>query len=81
LGISIDGYIAPGWMAHSTFCYARDFSMAESFASVDTGIMGRKTYEMAKAQLRTLHLWFSLFKVYSLMFRSREDLYPTLPMC
>jgi hypothetical protein len=81
LGISIDGYIARLDGTFRLFVYALNFSMAESFASIDTGIMGRKTYAVAKAQLRTLHLWFSLFKIYGLMFRSREDLYPTLPMC
>jgi hypothetical protein len=81
LGISIDGYMTPAGWHIRLFVYALNFSMAESFASVDTGIMGRKTYAVAKARLRTLHLWFSLFKIYGLMFRSREDLYPTLPMC
>jgi dihydrofolate reductase len=28
----------------------KDFSMAEFFASIDTGIMGRKSYDVAKAQ-------------------------------
>ena len=50
LGISIDGYIA---RLDGTFDFLftpKDFSMAEFFASIDTGIMGRKTYDVAKAQ-------------------------------
>jgi dihydrofolate reductase len=49
LGISVDGYIA---RADGTFDFLfmpADFSMAEFFASVDTAIMGRKSYEVTKA--------------------------------
>src|SRR5258708_5987098 len=50
LGISIDGYIARLDGTFDFLFMPQDFSMAEFFASVDTGIMGRKTYEVAKAQ-------------------------------
>jgi len=50
LGISIDGYIARLDGTFDFLFMPRDFSMAEFFASIDTGIMGRKTYDVAKAQ-------------------------------
>jgi dihydrofolate reductase len=50
LGISIDGYIARQDGTFDFLFMPKDFSMAEFFASIDTGIMGRKTYEVAKAQ-------------------------------
>jgi dihydrofolate reductase len=50
LGISIDGYIARPDGTFDFLFMPKDFSMAEFFASIDTGIMGRKTYEVAKAQ-------------------------------
>ncbi|HEV7675899.1 MAG TPA: dihydrofolate reductase family protein [Candidatus Angelobacter sp.] len=50
LGISIDGYIARLDGTFDFLFMPQDFSMAEFFASVDTGIMGRKTYDVAKAQ-------------------------------
>jgi dihydrofolate reductase len=50
LGISIDGYIARLDGTFDFLFMPKDFSMAEFFASIDTGIMGRKTYEVAKAQ-------------------------------
>jgi dihydrofolate reductase len=50
LGISIDGYIARLDGTFDFLFMPKDFSMAEFFASIDTGIMGRKTYEVARAQ-------------------------------
>jgi dihydrofolate reductase len=50
LGISIDGYIARPDGTFDFLSVPSDFSMADFFASIDTGIMGRKTYEVAKAQ-------------------------------
>lgn len=50
LGISIDGYIARLDGTFDFLFMPKDFSMAEFFASIDTGIMGRKTYDVAKAQ-------------------------------
>jgi dihydrofolate reductase len=50
LGISIDGYIARRDGTFDFLFMPKDFSMAKFFASIDTGIMGRKTYEVAKAQ-------------------------------
>jgi dihydrofolate reductase len=45
VGISIDGYIArPNGDVDFLFM-PKDFSMAPFFASIDTAIMGRKTYE------------------------------------
>jgi dihydrofolate reductase len=49
LGVSIDGYIARLDGTFDFLFMPRDFSMAEFFASIDTGIMGRKTYDVAKA--------------------------------
>src|SRR3954470_13372288 len=50
LGISIDGYIARLDGTFDFLFMPKDFSMAEFFKSIDTGIMGRKTYDVAKAQ-------------------------------
>jgi dihydrofolate reductase len=50
LGISIDGYIARLDGTFDFLFMPKDFSMAKFFASIDTGIMGRKTYDVAKAQ-------------------------------
>ena len=49
LGVSIDGYIARPDGTFDFLFMPRDFSMAEFFASVDTAVMGRKTYEVSKA--------------------------------
>jgi dihydrofolate reductase len=49
LGISIDGYIARPDGTFDFLFMPPDFSMAEFFASVDTAVMGRKTYEVSKA--------------------------------
>lgn len=50
LGTSIDGYIARPDGAFDFLSVPSDFSMADFFATIDTGIMGRKTYDVAKAQ-------------------------------
>ena len=50
LGISIDGYIARLDGTFDFLFMPKDFSMAKFFASIDTGIMGRKTYEVARAR-------------------------------
>jgi dihydrofolate reductase len=50
LGTSIDGYIARPDGAFDFLFMPKDFSMAEFFASIDTAIMGRKTYDVSKAQ-------------------------------
>lgn len=49
LGISIDGYIARRDGSFDFLFMPKDFSMVDFFASIDTGIMGRKTYDVAKA--------------------------------
>ena len=49
LGISIDGYIARPDGAVDFLFMPRDYSMADFFASIDTAIMGRKTYDVAKS--------------------------------
>jgi dihydrofolate reductase len=49
LGISIDGYIARLDGTFDFLFMPQDFSMAEFFASIDTGIMGRKTYDVSQA--------------------------------
>jgi dihydrofolate reductase len=49
LGISLDGYIARLDGAVDFLFMPRDYSMADFFASIDTAIMGRKTYDVSKA--------------------------------
>ena len=49
VGVSLDGYIARPDGTFDFLFMPKDFSMAEFFASVDTAIMGRKTYEVTKA--------------------------------
>ncbi len=45
LGISLDGYIARPDGAVDFLFMPKDYSMARSFATIDTAIMGRKTLE------------------------------------
>ena len=47
LGISLDGYIARPDGAVDFLFMPRDYSMGPFFASIDTAIMGRKTYDAA----------------------------------
>ena len=49
LGISLDGYIARSDGTFDFLFMPKDFSMAPFFASIDAAIMGRKSYEVAKA--------------------------------
>jgi len=49
LGVSLDGYIARPDGTFDFLFMPKDFSMADFFASVDTAIMGRKSYEVTKA--------------------------------
>ena len=49
LGISLDGYIARPDGAVDFLFMPKDYSMAPFFATIDTAIMGRKTYDVAKA--------------------------------
>jgi dihydrofolate reductase len=49
LGISLDGYIARPDGAVDFLFMPKDYSMAAFFASIDTAIMGRKTYDVSKA--------------------------------
>ena len=49
VGVSLDGYIARPDGTFDFLFMPKDFSMAEFFASVDTAIMGRKTYDVSKA--------------------------------
>ena len=46
LGISLDGYIARPDGAVDFLFMPKDYSMAPFFATIDTAIMGRKTYEV-----------------------------------
>jgi dihydrofolate reductase len=48
LGISLDGYIARPDGAVDFLFMPRDYSMAEFFKSIDTVIMGRKTYDKSR---------------------------------
>ena len=48
LGISLDGYIARPDGAVDFLFMPKDYSMAPFFASVDTAIMGRKTFDAAR---------------------------------
>jgi dihydrofolate reductase len=47
LGISLDGYIARLDGSVDFLFMPEDYSMADFLASVDTAVMGRKTYEVA----------------------------------
>jgi dihydrofolate reductase len=47
LGISLDGYIARPDGAVDFLFMPKDYSMGPFFKSVDTALMGRKTYEVA----------------------------------
>ena len=47
LGISLDGYIARPDGAVDFLFMPKDYSMGPFFASIDTALMGRKTYEVA----------------------------------
>src|SRR5437588_5124745 len=49
LGISLDGYIARPSGAVDFLFMPKDYSMADFFASIDTAILGRKTYDVSKA--------------------------------
>jgi dihydrofolate reductase len=49
LGISLDGYIARRDGAVDFLFMPKDYPMAAFIASIDTAIMGRKTYDVAKA--------------------------------
>lgn len=48
LGISLDGYIARPDGAVDYLFMPKDYSMAEFFATIDTAIMGRKTYDKSR---------------------------------
>ncbi len=48
LGLSLDGYIARRDGSIDFLFMPRDYSMAEFFRSIDTAILGRKTYDVAK---------------------------------
>ena len=47
LGISLDGYIARPDGAVDFLFVPKDYSMGPFFATIDTAIMGRKTYDVA----------------------------------
>jgi dihydrofolate reductase len=47
LGISLDGYIARPDGAVDFLFMPKDYSMGPFFATIDTAIMGRKTYDAA----------------------------------
>jgi dihydrofolate reductase len=47
LGISLDGYIARPDGAVDFLFMPKDYSMGSFFATIDTAIMGRKTYDVA----------------------------------
>jgi dihydrofolate reductase len=47
LGISLDGYLARPDGAVDFLFMPKDFSMGPFFATIDTAIMGRKTYDVA----------------------------------
>jgi dihydrofolate reductase len=49
LGISLDGYIARPDGSVDFLFMPKDYSMAEFFATIDVAILGRKTYDVAKA--------------------------------
>jgi dihydrofolate reductase len=47
VGISVDGYIARPKGAVDFLFMPKDYSMADFFATIDTAIMGRKTFDAA----------------------------------
>jgi dihydrofolate reductase len=47
VGISLDGYIARPNGAVDFLFMPKDYPMAAFFATIDTAVMGRKTYEVA----------------------------------
>jgi len=47
VGISLDGYIARPDGSFDFLFMPKDFSMAPFFASIDTCVMGRKTYDVS----------------------------------
>jgi dihydrofolate reductase len=47
LGLSLDSYIARASGALDFLFMPKDYSMAAFFATIDTGIMGRKTFDAA----------------------------------
>ena len=47
LGISLDGYIARPNGAVDFLFMPKDYSMAAFFSTIDTAIMGRKTFDAA----------------------------------
>ncbi len=49
VGISLDGFIARPNGAVDFLFMPKDYSMAPFFASIDTAIMGRKTFDVAAA--------------------------------
>ena len=49
VGISLDGYIARPDGSVDYLFMPKDYSMAPFFKTIDTAIMGRKTYEVAQA--------------------------------
>ena len=49
LGISLDGYIARPDGSVDFLFMPKDYSMADFFATIDVAILGRKTYDVAKA--------------------------------
>jgi len=49
LGISLDGYIARPDGSVDFLFMPKDYSMAKFFATIDTAILGRKTYDVVKA--------------------------------
>jgi len=49
LGISLDGYIARRDGSVDFLFMPKDYSMAPFFKTIDTAILGRKTYDVAKA--------------------------------
>jgi len=48
LGISLDGYIARPDGSVDFLFMPKDYSMAEFFRTIDTAILGRKTYDVVK---------------------------------
>jgi dihydrofolate reductase len=48
LGISIDGYIARLDGAVDFLFMPKDYSMGPFFATIDTAVMGRRTFDAAK---------------------------------
>src|SRR5579864_2378341 len=65
LGISIDGYIARLNGAVDFLFMPKDYSMAPFFKTIDTAVMGRKTFDAGLKMGGSFSGWSMAFYVFS----------------